>query len=246
MNTPQQRVPAPAHLSDADIYEQLIGAVLDHRLAPGTRLTEEKLGRAFGVSRTRIRQVLVRLAAEQVVVQTHNCGATVASPTPADAREVFEARMLIEPSLIAGFIRQAHTHELECLIALLAEEEAANHRGDRRAAIRLSGEFHMKIAQGAGNATLEKILHELISRTSLILMTFGQRSPGRRSKAPLRVHEHSCGCDEHQALVEAIRARDVREAASLMKRHLKHLLEHISFEREPVPGPDIEFMFRQG
>ncbi len=232
--------------SDADIYEQIIAAVLDHRLAPGTRLTEEKLGRAFSVSRTRIRQVLVRLAAEQVVVQTHNCGAMIASPTPEDAREVFEARMLIEPTLIENFIQRASAPEVARLLALLAEEEAANHGGNRRAAIRLSGEFHMQIAVGAGNATLEKVLRELISRTSLILMTYGQRHTGRRSKMSAHRHEHSCGCDEHQALADAIQARDGRQAAKLMKKHLKHLLEQISFEHEPVQGPDIEFMFRQG
>lgn len=229
-------------LSDADIYERIVGAVLDHRLAPGTRLTEEKLGRAFGVSRTRIRQVLVRLASEQVVVLAHNRGAMVASPSEQDAREVFEARVLIEPPLIEAFIRHADDAALEALIASLHEEEAANLAGDRRAAIRLSGEFHLLIAAGSGNATLEKILRELVSRTSLILMSFGQKPPRRGA----HVHEGGCGCDEHAALVAAIRGRDARLAARLMKRHLEHLLEGIAFERDAAGAPDLECLFRQG
>lgn len=230
-----------AALTDGDIYERIVGAVLDHRLPPGTRLTEEKLGRVFGVSRTRIRQVLVRLAAEQIIVLEHNRGATVASPTPQDAHEVFGARMLIEPPLIEAFVQQADAAALEALIRSLQDEEAANAAGDLRAAIRLSGEFHLLIAEGSGNATLARILRELVSRTSLILMTFGQR-PGRHGTR--HRHEGGCGCDEHAGLVAAIRARDARQAARLMKRHLAHLLAGIAFEQPPEATPDIETLFR--
>ncbi|MEN3110314.1 GntR family transcriptional regulator [Uliginosibacterium paludis] len=228
-------------LTDADIYDRIVGAVLDHRLPPGTRLAEEKLGRAFGVSRTRIRQVLVRLAAEQVIVLEHNRGATVASPTPQDAQEVFGARMLIEPPLIEAFVQQADDAALDALIRSLHDEEAANEAGDRRAAIRLSGEFHLLIAEGSGNATLAKILRELVSRTSLILMTFGQK-PGRRGAA--HPHDGGCGCDEHAGLVGAIRERDARLAGRLMKKHLAHLLAGIAFEQPADEAPDIETLFR--
>ena len=54
-------------LSDNDMYDRMVSAILDHRLPPGTKLVEDKLAAAFGVSRTRVRPVLVRLANEQVV-----------------------------------------------------------------------------------------------------------------------------------------------------------------------------------
>lgn len=226
-----------ATLTDADIYERIVEAVLDHRLAPGTRLGEEKLGRAFGVSRTRIRQVLVRLAAEQIVVLTHNRGATVACPTPQEAREVFEARMLIEPPLVESFVAHAGAREVAALVRVLRDEESARRTGDRRAAIRLSGEFHLAIAEGARNATLEKMLRELVSRTSLILMTY---------EAPQKPHVHAqgCGCDEHEALLTAMQAGDAKLAMRLMKKHLQHLLAQISFAPAAAGAPDIEDMFR--
>ena len=93
-----------APLSDAEMYERVISAILDHKLPPGTKLVEDKLASAFGVSRTRIRPVLVRLANEQVVTLTPNRGATIAQPTEQEAREVFEVRRLIEPSLVERFI----------------------------------------------------------------------------------------------------------------------------------------------
>jgi DNA-binding GntR family transcriptional regulator len=223
-------------LTDSEIYDSIVAAILDHRLAPGTKLGEEKLGRAFGVSRTRIRQVLVRLAAKQIVVITHNRGACIASPTPQEAREVFEARLLIEPPLIKAFVSAADTPCLHALQHTLRQEEQALHAGDRRAAVRLSGDFHLQIAEGAHNSTLEKILRELVSRTSLIVMAYD--TPGKTHR-----ESHTCGCDEHEALLEAILARNAREASRLMKRHLQHLLDQISFEAREEQQTDLEFLF---
>ena len=55
-------------VSDDEIYRRFVDALLDHRLAPGTKLIEDQLAQAFGVSRTRIRPVLARLAGEQLVL----------------------------------------------------------------------------------------------------------------------------------------------------------------------------------
>ena len=107
MSETAQTLVAAAALTDGDIYERMISAILDHRLPPGTKLIEDKLASAFGVSRTRIRPVLMRLANEQVVTLTPNRGATIAQPSEQEAREVFEVRRLIEPTLVEMFIGKA-------------------------------------------------------------------------------------------------------------------------------------------
>lgn len=228
--------PPTTPLTDADIYERIVDAVLDHRLAPGTRLGEEKLGRIFSVSRTRIRQVLVRLAAEQIVVLAHNRGASIASPTPEEAQEVFEARILIELPLIESFIEKASDGEIEALAQTLARESQAHLDGDRRASIRLSGEFHILIAEGARNHTLERILRELIPRSSLILMASEQRDGHSRC---------GCGDNEHQHLLGAICARNTRVAQRLMKTHLGHILADIRFAPPKKEATDIENLFME-
>ncbi|MEC5384301.1 GntR family transcriptional regulator [Uliginosibacterium sp. H3] len=225
-----------ASLTDGDIYERIVDAVLDHRLAPGTKLVEEKLGRAFGVSRTRIRQVLVRLASEQLVVLTPNRGASVACPTPEEAREVFGARLLIEPTLVETFMGVANARDLSVLSRLISEEEAARRNDKRRVAIRLSGDFHLLIAERAANRTLEKMLRELVSRTSLILMTYGNVSS----------HMPGCGCDDHRALLDAMSARDASSAKRLMKQHLKQLERAIRFVPDDAHSDDIEDIFATG
>lgn len=224
-------------LSDQDIYERIVDAVLDHRLEPGTKLVEEKLGQAFGVSRTRIRQVLVRLASEQIIVLTPNRGASVACPTPDDAREVFGARRIVELPIAEAFVAAATGPDFKALEQLIAEEEAARAKGDRRAAIRLSGEFHLQIAERSRNRTLARILRELVSRTSLIIMAY---------EIPEATHSHSaqgCACGEHRQLLDAMRERDAKTACRLMKRHLGNIEAQLDFRAEVRERVDLVDLF---
>ncbi|MFT3666381.1 GntR family transcriptional regulator [Piscinibacter sp.] len=224
--------PAP---SDADIYERVVGAILDHRLTPGTKLVEDRLAGAFGVSRTRIRPVLVRLASEQVVTLTPNRGASIARPTEQEAREVFGARRLIEPTLVALYIERATQADLRRLTQCIDGEEAARHAGDMRRSIRLSGDFHLQIAAVAGHRTLGRILRELVSRTSLVLMAYSPAPARERAEA------NACGCREHRTLLAAIRLRDAREAARCMVEHLTRLETELRFE--PPAEPDLATLF---
>src|SRR3954469_18817010 len=116
MTTPASPEPQ-AVLSDNEISERMVSAILDHKLPPGTKLVEDKLATAFGVSRTRVRPVLVRLANEQVVTLIPTRGATIAQPSRQEAREVFEVRRLIEPTLVALFIQHADKADIRRLKA---------------------------------------------------------------------------------------------------------------------------------
>ncbi|MBA4329607.1 MAG: GntR family transcriptional regulator [Polaromonas sp.] len=224
-------------LSDSEMYERVVSAILDHRLPPGTKLVEDKLASAFGVSRTRIRPVLVRLANEQVVTLTPNRGATIAQPSEQEAREVFEARRLIEPRLVELFIARADKDDMLCLKQCIADEDAARLAGDMRRAIRLSGDFHLHIAERAGHQTLGRILRELTSRTSLILMTYSPAHAREREEAT------ACGCREHRALLDAITLRDAPEAARRMHDHLTRLESQLQFAPPDNSAPDLAALF---
>jgi len=224
-------------LTENEIYERMVATILDHRLPPGTKLVEDRLATAFGVSRTRIRPVLVRLANEQIVTLTPNRGATVAQPTEQEAREVFQVRQMIEPTLIECFIQSANDDDIQTLVNCIADEEEARFKGDMRRAIRLSGDFHLHIANASTHQTLGRILRELVSRTSLILMTYSVNHLQTRAEAT------SCGCQEHRALLDAIRLRDPREAARLMREHLEQLESQLQFNQPETDVPDLISLF---
>lgn len=220
----------PRALSDDDIIERIMTAIVEHRLPPGTKLGEDRLGEAFGVSRTRVRQVLFRLAAEKVVVQIANRGAFVAQPSTREAREVFDARRALESELAARLAQRAAAAQVAALKELLERERTAHAKGDRRAAIKLSGEFHLLIATLAGNEVLAEMLRELVARSSLIIAVHGTS------------RQADCGPDEHGALIEAIRRRDARGAAELMRKHLMHVESALDL-READRDLDLQTVF---
>lgn len=214
----------PAALSDDDIHARIVQALLDQRLSPGTRLREDELGGVFGVSRTRIRQVLIRLASERLVTLRPHAGASVAEPTPQDAREVFHARRLIEPSLATACAARLGAPDIARLASLIEQEESLREAGERGAAIRLAGDFHLAIAALAGDTTLERFARELVSRTSLVLMRFG---PGDHGEAR---DGGGCRCRDHRALLAALKLGDGRAAARLMVEHLERLESQLVFQ----------------
>src|ERR1700712_3400986 len=83
------------------IYDDLKSAILAHNIAPGTKLPEDELGEVYSVSRTLVRAALQALAHDRLVQLEPNRGAFVAKPTKREAREVFEARAIVEPKVAA-------------------------------------------------------------------------------------------------------------------------------------------------
>ncbi len=206
----------------ARIHEALISAILEHRLQPGTKLGEDELGAIFSASRTLVRAALQSMSHEGIVVIEKNRGAFVARPTPDEAREVFEARRLIEPAIAARAAARSSEASERAIRQHLAEEHAALHRGDSRAAIRLSGDFHLLLARLAAHGTYEQMLKALISRSSLIILLY------RAKTAPL------CGEDHHHDIAKAVAAGDGETASRLMIEHLAEIERGLDLEPKPA------------
>jgi DNA-binding GntR family transcriptional regulator len=182
--------------SDAEIVERVVTAVMEQKLGAGAKLSEAALCEAFDCSRTQIRRVLVVLAERGVVTLHPHRGAFVASPDADEAHDVFEARRAIERSIVLAAVERIEKPVLADLRDNARQGGAAEASGDRSGAIRLSGQFHLLLAEAAGNAVLAKFLEELVARTSLIIGLYGSRAA------------RSCLEDDHSALVTALEARD--------------------------------------
>jgi len=203
---------------DEHVYQRVFDAILEQRLAPGTKLNEEELAQIFSVSRTVIRKALVRLSHDGVVESKKNKGTTLASVTPQEARSVFEARRVTEAAIVRLACKKITSQDAEFLRDLIDQELTSQSAGDCGKALRLSGEFHFKIAEIAGNPLLANFARNLVSRISLIVAQF--ESPG----APLCKLQ-----DEHKALVAAMESDDEQLAESLMLEHIRHIEDKIDF-----------------
>jgi len=207
-------------------------AVLDQRLAPGTRLTEASLAELFGVSRTIVRMALLRLAHDHIVVLKPNHGASIARPTPDETRAVFEARRMLECAALPAVVAHANARQLDNLRALVRQEDGAFHAGEIRSWIRLSGEFHRRLIALAGNPVVLRYVHELVTRSLLMSALY------------LRPAQTSCATDEHLALLDAVAARDERRAVRLMHAHLLAVEARLALDRADAAPIDLATALR--
>ncbi|HSC00080.1 MAG TPA: GntR family transcriptional regulator [Burkholderiaceae bacterium] len=214
-----------------EIYEKIFVAILEHRLHPGTKLVEERLAEIFGVSRARVREVLARLAHEQIVDMIPQRGAYVAKPSIEQALDVFEARRLIEPAVLRRLIETLTPEKLARLRQHQELELDARRREDKRAVVRLSGEFHSLAAELAGNTALARSMRELSVMTCLMIFLYD---------APTST---SCRADEHSQIIDAIARRDSARAERLMLEHLDHIESGMKLEAA-TEEVDLEAVFK--
>ncbi|MBN9526380.1 MAG: GntR family transcriptional regulator [Alphaproteobacteria bacterium] len=199
---------AGAAVSDDEIYDNIYTAIIERDLPPATKLTEDQLAEIFGVSRTRVRNVLQRLAHEGLITLRRNRGATVAQPTPKEARDVFNVRRIVETGMISRLGGQLSARSLASLRGIVAEERAANERRDKRRMIQLSSEFHLAMAELMGNPTLTGVLRELVSRSSLVVAVYER--PG----------VSGCRCEDHARIIDRLADRDLAGAVTEMEAHI--------------------------
>lgn len=219
--------------SDDFMHSQILSAIIERQLPAGTKLPEESLAQAFRVSRTRVRKVLARLVLEKIVVLTRNKGATVAEPNLEDLLEVFTARRLVELGPVRMLCCAPEPEAVNSLRALVEKEKLARLRGDTGEALKLSGGFHLKIAQATGNRIVSDLLGVLISRTTLFVSDV---RPGKHGL---------CDIHEHQHIFEAIEKGDSALAVQLMDDHLKGIHAATVKSREHPEEIDLFELFNR-
>jgi DNA-binding GntR family transcriptional regulator len=206
----------PAGLTPVEqvTFQKLFAAIAERRLLPGVRLVEDELANVFAVTRERVRRILLVLSQHGIVRLEPNRGAYVARPTHKERRDAFEARRLVEQHVISVLCALSPSRRrvvARHLCRHIKAEAAAVAARDRVAQIRLSGEFHLKIAAYAGNQRLVWILQDVITQMSLAMAA----------------HTHGpaleCSLGEHVGLVAAIGNGDAREADRLLAAHLDHI-----------------------
>ena len=207
-----------------EIAASLAHAIHEHRLAPGSKLSEDEVGEIFGVSRTVVRAALQRLSHSRLVELKRNHGAFVAQPSLREAREVFEARALLEPRTARSAAERITQADITILERHIPDEHEALDKGLTGRALYLSGQFHVEIARIADQATVAEFITQLVARSSLVIALYWQR------RAAL------CESHAHHALLRALAARDGARAEDLMKEHLVTLMTSLDLRgRNAVP-----------
>jgi DNA-binding GntR family transcriptional regulator len=189
------------------IDQVIVRAVLAGQLRAGTRLQETALAGLFEVSRTSVREALIRLETRGIVQSSPRRGWFVIEPSIEEAQEAFQARRAIERGILASLDRVDAAAICELRSHVAREREAI---GSADVALRsfLLGDFHICLAEVLGNETLADILRDLTARTILISALYQS------------THDAAGSCDEHERIIDLISAGDLHQATELMVQHI--------------------------
>jgi DNA-binding GntR family transcriptional regulator len=214
-NVAAERLPTGA---TQRIVESITTAIVERRLAPGTKLAEQKIADIFKVSRTLVRQALNQLSRDRLVTLEPARGAFVAMPSVEEARQVFEVRAMIEAALVRQLAARITDAQIGLLRAHLHDEREAIARTDVSGRTRLLADFHVVLARLLGNEVLAQLLADLLSRSSLISLMYQSAHSAEHSQ------------HEHVQIVEALARRDARAAVRLMEHHLSSVERNLQLD----------------
>jgi DNA-binding GntR family transcriptional regulator len=195
------------------LLDKLRTAIYHGEFGPNQRLVESELAARYETSRGAVREALVQLENEGLILRPRNRSAAVRPVTPAEAVEITEVRAIIEglcAAKAAAVATEADHAELRALVRQMAD---AVRRGDMLEDSRISDLMHAKIREVGGQGTANRILERL--RYQDVRYQFHvSLLPGRLVK----------GANEHYDIIEAVIAGDAVAAEQITRDHFMSVI----------------------
>jgi DNA-binding GntR family transcriptional regulator len=192
-----------------DVHEALLERIVVGELAPGSPLRQEVLADELGVSRTPLREALVRLASEGLVEFTPNRGAKVARRDFSDMQQAWRARLVIEPGAARLAAERRDADSIEHMRESVRRQRVV--AGDVTTSFALNREFHLTLVQASGNAHLAQFA-ELLWLTRIGVPIFARQARDRKQILGW--------ADEHDGITEAVAAGRGALAERLTRDHI--------------------------
>lgn len=206
----------PAALTDW-AYETIKEDVLNLRHPPGGQLRVETLADQMGISRTPVREALLRLQSEGLLRSVARVGFFVTEISRVDLQELFELRILLESYIAdkaATYLTDADLKRLDDLVK--DQNMVVTKTGDLATFLKMDVELHDLLLERAGNKRLIRMMETVQD------LTFRERALSIRSAQNI-----SETLKEHQRLVEGLHRRDGQLASRLMREHLSAVRDRI-------------------
>lgn len=201
---------SPASPPAADrVYRHVKQGVLDRRYEGGVLLTEGELAEAVGVSRTPVREALLRLETEGLLKLYPKKGALVLPVSAQEIADVIETRLLVEEFTVRRAV-PAPPALLERLAELVEEQRRHAAAGDLPALMAADRGFHAEIVRHAGNQILSRLYDQLRDRQLRMGVALLHAHPDR---VELTLAEHT-------EILDALRAGDADTAAAAVRGHV--------------------------
>ena len=240
----ERQSPVVANPISETVSERLLNAIRRDivlgNLAPGVRLRVDELSKRYGISHIPVREALLHLAGERLVVLEPHKGAILRPVTPNFVADIHDTRAAIAGVLVRRATQRITDEELKTLDRLCGQHEIAAATGVAEDMSAANKAFHSFIAQVADNPEASYILDQGWELVISLRFRFGL--------SPDRVKEI---VSQHRDIVEAIRSRDPERAMLAVKEHCdsakEDLLSRMENERqllttggEAVPAPVLD------
>lgn len=199
------------------IHRRLREEIVSMRRLPGSFINEKEIAAECEVSRTPVREALLRLADEQLVDIMPKSGTIVARIPAALLPDIILARRALERVSASTAAERALGSDIAGLHAILERQREALHAGDRKAFHIADNAMHAAIAAAAGHPGLWSMIEQIkVQLDRYRLLTLPQPNRIERALA------------EHVEIVEKIAAHDPEAAAALMDHHLQGLSDSLA------------------
>jgi DNA-binding GntR family transcriptional regulator len=199
--------PQKQRLADL-VYEQILQALQSGDIKPDERLHQERLAETLQVSRTPVREALLRLENERILKTSGHGGFEVHKATPSDVRDIYQTREAIE-GYCAGFLAEnATTEVLESIRNVIRAEESSDH-ANARAYYDANQRIHRSFVSATNNAYLLAMFEGIWNRSFSIIVFHTMTDQNLKAS--------NAG---HQELLDVIEARDPVAARNAMRVHI--------------------------
>ncbi len=187
--------------------QALRSAILRGEIQPDAHLTVSQIAYQLGMSPTPVREAIRTLQAEGLINHTPHHSLTIAGLSPKDVHDIFQLRATLESLATRLAVPLLTDADLEALDALRKSMRESHERGDLDQVNRLNADWHLKLYSAADNNVLLDVVLRLWKK---FIMDVNWIMPGHAERS----------MQQHDALMEAIQARDADAAASLMETHI--------------------------
>ena len=204
--------------NNTPLYNSLLGKlqkdILTGKLKPGQKLTEQSLCKAYGVSRTPVREALRQLETDGLVENILNRGAFVIGMTDQDYEDMFELRKAYEIQAVKWAIERITEEEMDRLEETFEFMEFYTLRNDIEKMLTINNGFHQVIYEASHNRMLQKLLSSYQSYL--------------KYKGMDSVYDDNyltTVLEEHRAIFKAFKDKDVKAGALAMEIHINRAKE---------------------
>jgi DNA-binding GntR family transcriptional regulator len=191
------------------VVEQVRTAIIEGRLRPHDHITEAILTEQLGVSRTPVREALILLEREGLVVFAPNRGAFVRAFNADDVEDIFAMRTALENFAAECIIDQLTEGDFARLEHMIDQQQEAIEQGDLNNARSIDVEFHRTLVHDSGNRLLIRNWEEIVAQIAALLYL--------RSES-LADYDESRAVRDHQEIVQGYRARDLMAVQAANRR----------------------------